>query len=254
MTEACVAQACAQAGDEFAARELPLGIADVLAQIVGESTVVAVADPGIGTGLAVATSGEEHGHRLAFCRGGGSAHQTRGVKVIIRTGKDVYGREEEAGAQVLFLRELCQRGKFTCAGAGMAGIQQNFEIDSLGEFAEDGIQFVVGDETSVATIPIHVVRAEDFVHVILDFVTIEVANLAAVPGVVEKQAVARLGTFDEPHQPVEDAPARGTLVGENADVACGEAEVFDQAITQIGDIVDAALQIRPGKLVAVDAD
>ncbi len=247
-------QACAQALDEFAARKLPLGIADVLAQIIGEGSVVAVADPGIGTGLTVATSGEEHGHRLAFCRGGGSAHQTRGVKVVIRAGNDIYGRDEEAGTQILLFRKLCQRGKFARSCARMTGIQQNFEIDPLGKFAENSIQFVVGDEASVAIVPVHVVRTEDFVHVIFDFVTIEVANLAAVPGVVEEKAVARLGTFNEPHQPVEDAPARGTLVGEHADVACGEAEVFDQAVTQVGDIVDAALQIRPGKFVAVNAD
>ena len=75
-----------------------------------------------------------------------------------------------------------------------------------------------------------------------------------MPGKVEQEAVTGFCIGDKPAQPVNDVLFRGTLVHNHTDVIDVKGEIFEEDIPDVGDIVDASVEIRSRDAVFVDTD
>lgn len=249
LTVAVVLERGAQALEEIGAAEGALGVAEVLAEVIGERAVVAAGDEGVGGGLVVAAAGEQG--VVGRVRGAQETGRGEVVVFVEVTAEDVDGRRQEPGSEGVLGRESGEGGDFAGASARVATVQEDIEPDVLGEFREEGFEVVVDN---VSAVPVHVVRAEDFVESIFEFVAVAVADLGAVAGEVEEEAVAGFGVFDEPSEAGEDGLLSGAAIDEDTDLFDGEAEVLEEDVAEIGDVVDAALEVGSGELVTVHAD
>jgi hypothetical protein len=71
---------------------------------------------------------------------------------------------------------------------------------------------------------------------------------------MKKQAIACFSAFHQPLEPLQDAFSGCPGIHEHADILHGKAEMLQQDVTNIGNVVDAARQITAGKLIRIDAD
>jgi len=71
---------------------------------------------------------------------------------------------------------------------------------------------------------------------------------------VEDEAVSWLRALYEPFEPCHDVLLCGALIGDDADLFDGEPEIGEQAVADVRDVVDAALEIAARQFVLVDTD
>lgn len=106
-------------------------------------------------------------------------------------------------------------GKVAGGGAGVAGVEDDFESDAVGELVDVGAEEVVGEHAC----GFEVVGTDGFVFAV-GFVAVEVEGLGAVAGVVEDEEVSGGGVVGEPADAFEDAAFGGSVVGDDFEV-CG---------------------------------
>lgn len=133
----------------------------------------------------------------------------------------------------------------------MAAVEEDLEADAFGKLREDLPELVIDD---VRAVPVHVVGTEYLVEAVLQLVAVPVPDLGAVAGIMEDKAVSWLRAFHEPFEARHDVLFRCALIGDDADLPDSEPEIGEQAVADVRDVVDAALEIAARQFVFVDTD
>jgi hypothetical protein len=133
----------------------------------------------------------------------------------------------------------------------VAGVQADLGRHAFGELAQDDGKVVVLHEGAAL---VEIVGIQDLVHAVGEPVPLGVANLGAVAGVVEDEAVTSGARSDELRHAGEDRALGRVLVLEERDVRRGEAELLHQHVADVGDVIDAPQEVVLGAGVVIDAD
>src|SRR5262249_13526870 len=228
-------QGAAYTAQNLGPRKSIAGFTHDFAEVVGERAVVAAVDECISRGLVVRASGPQDmvnrsarsapqqllAFELVFLAFESSKKIERRFDVSIQGG---VGRSELGRASQI---------KHSQPGSGVARVQIDLEQHTSGQSSKKLVQIIIGDVR--AAIPFHVPRADQLVQRIGQFVAVSIADLGAVSGVMEDKIITRLGTFNQPVEPIEDIRLGGTVVCKNPDFIVGESEQILQNAAHVRD-------------------
>jgi len=164
-------QAGSEAFEQIRPGKDPLAIPEMLAEIVGEGPIVAPLDVGIRRGLVVPAPCEED---MVARIGRTQKPGLRKVLLIKLPAKNVNRRLKKPGTNGLFQRKGGHGRSFSGPGTGMTAVQQHLQVRPLRKSGEEGLQLVIHN---VGPVPVHVIRAEDLIEVVLQFISIPVPDL-----------------------------------------------------------------------------
>lgn len=154
---------------------------------------------------------------------------------------DVVGRVEAADA----------RGAIAVHAPGVAAVENEGEVDAIGELRVEAVDHLVGDAGFVG--PVEVVGDESFFVAFDGHVGIVFGGAGAVAAEVEDELIAGAGVFEEPFDAGEDVGCGGAFVEEDADVVGWESAFLEDGADE-EDVVDAAFKTVGGIGVVIDAD
>jgi hypothetical protein len=208
-------------------------------QVVRECTVIVAVDGGVSRDLVGSTRRDEDGAALHGAR---AEPSRRAGAESARVG---LGRLDEAGlARTLPNRCVSQ------ARARVAAVEEYRQVRAGRQVPDDRVEVIVGERIP----PVQVVRADDLVQVVVQFVAVPVLDLRSVAGVVEEQHVPGRSPVHEPVELAHDALRGGIRVGERDDVVVAEAQPGLDEGANLIDVVQAASQRVDRVGIAVQTD